>query len=118
MTTEHRRPATAKPSTLALIWRLLKVTPLRYGLTLLAFVSIWAMPVIPALLTREFFNRLETDVGWNFDTLVVAILAYGVARICILLFGMFMDAHFMFRLGATMRTNLLELLRLLRREVA
>lgn len=101
-------PDIHRPSTIRLIWELLKVTPLRYGLTLASFVLIWGMPVIPALLTKAFFDRLETGVGWNFDTLVVAMVAYGIARVSILLFGMFMDAHFMFRLGATMRTNLLE----------
>ena len=58
------------------------------------------------LITRAFFNRLETGVGLNVTTVVVLIGAYGLGRLVNMVVAMHNDVHFMFRLGALMRRNM------------
>ena len=73
-------------------------------------VKLWVMPVIPALITRAFFDRItgETTTGFTVATLVAVMVAYGFARITIMMFGMWIDIHLVFRISTLMRRNMLE----------
>ncbi len=98
---------TSVPS-LRLMIRLVRVAPWRYAANAVLWTSIWLLPIVAALITREFFNRLETEPGFNPATLIVMIIAYGLARLVVMATAMWNDIHFGFRLGSLLRRNILE----------
>lgn len=80
--------------------------PWRWLANVVLWTAIWSMPILVGLLTREFFNTLEGDIGWSITTLVVLMAAYGLGRITVMVVAMHNDVHFMFRVGALMRRNM------------
>ena len=82
----------------------------RYLLNVLTWASIWVMPMIPALITKAFFDRItgEATAGFNVPTLVMFVVVYAVGRIAVMFLGMWNDAHLMFRIGTLMRRNMLD----------
>ena len=80
----------------------------RYAANVVIWASIWLMPVIPALIVRAFFESLELETGTNPGTFVAAVLAYGVARVAVMVLGMHNDIHFEFRNASQLRRNMLE----------
>ena len=89
--------------------RLMSAHPWRYAGNLLLWTAIWAMPIVPGLITKEFFDRLEMDpAGINVGTLIALLVAYGVGRILVMFIGMLVDVNFLFRTGSLMRRNMLE----------
>lgn len=82
----------------------------RYVLNSLGWGTIWVMPVIPALIAREFFDRVtgEETAGLTVGTLVALTVAYGIARVSVMLLAMWNDIHLTFRVATLMRRNLLE----------
>ena len=89
---------------------LIKYQKGRYALNVLTWASIWVMPMIPALITKAFFDRVtgETSAGFNVPTLVMFVVVYAFGRISVMFLGMWNDAHLMFRIGTLMRRNMLE----------
>ncbi len=94
--------------TLRLMAGLIRFAPWRYAANILLWAGVWAMPIVPALITREYFNRLEARPGFDVTTLVVALAAYGLARLAVMAVGMLNDIHFAFRISSLMRRNMLE----------
>ena len=89
---------------------LIKYQKGRYALNVLTWASIWVMPMIPALITKAFFDRItgESTAGFNVPTLVMIVMVYAFGRISVMFLGMWNDAHLMFRIGTLMRRNMLE----------
>jgi len=96
--------------TLHLMWGLIRLQPLRYFANVVAWSTVWVMPVIPGLITKAFFDRITGDqtAGFTVGTLIAFLGAYAVARVGIVQFGMFNDENFRFRASALLRRNLLE----------
>lgn len=103
--TESKRPTI---KTGRIMWRLIRFAPWRYTANLLIWTSMWLLPIIPALLTRQYFNMLEADPGFNPATLIAGLLGYGLARLCLMFIGIFNDIHLNYRLSSLMRRNMLE----------
>ncbi|MDJ0962550.1 MAG: ABC transporter ATP-binding protein [Acidimicrobiia bacterium] len=101
-------PSTPRTPAARTLARLLGAHRKRYVGNLLAWTAIWAMPVIPALIMRAYFNGLESDIGFNVTTIIVALVAYGLLRITAMVIGMWTDIHFMYRTGSLLRRNMLE----------
>lgn len=85
---------------------LVRSFPWRWLANVFLWTSIWTMPILVGLITRAFFNRLETGVGLNIATLVVLMAAYGLGRVIVMVIAMHNDVHFMFRVGSLMRRNM------------
>ncbi len=81
----------------------------RWALNALIWVAIYVMPVVPGLITRAFFDRISgaTTGGFGVPLLVALLAAYGVVRISIMAWGMWVDIHFRFRNQTLLRRNLL-----------
>lgn len=81
----------------------------RWALNALIWVAIYLMPVIPGLITQAFFNRVSgaDPDGPGVPLLVGLLAAYGVARITVMFWGMWVDIHFRFRNTVLLRRNLL-----------
>jgi len=88
--------------------RLLAANRRRYLVNLVAWTTIWAIPVIPAFIMRAFFNGLEATAGFNVTTIIAALAAYGILRLTAMAIGMWTDIHFMYRTGSLLRRNMLE----------
>lgn len=80
--------------------------PWRWSINVVLWTTIWTMPVLVGLITREFFDNLEGDVGFTITTLVVLMVAYGLGRITVVVLAMHNDVHFMFRAGSLLRRNM------------
>lgn len=78
-----------------------------WALNVLLWSAIWTMPLLAGLIGAAFFERLELDRGPVVSTLVLLMLAYGVGRIALVLVSMHNDAHFVFRTGAVLQSNML-----------
>jgi len=106
MTTRSDSP---KAPTARIGWRLIRNEPVRYVGIAILWSTIWVMPVIPALITRAFFDRItgEAGAGFTVPTLIALMMGYGIARLAVMLLGMWTDIHFMFRTGTQLRRNML-----------
>lgn len=89
-----------------LMARLIRRYPWRWLADAILWTTIWTMPVLVGLITREFFDTLEGDVGFTVGTLVAMMVAYGLGRIVMVVVGMHNDVHFMFRVGSLLRHNM------------
>jgi len=93
--------------TARLMFGSVRFVPWRYAANVLLWSAIWLMPIIPALITREFFDSLELDTGANPATLIAAVVAYGLGRIALMFLAMHNDVHLEFRVSSLMRRNML-----------
>ena len=80
----------------------------RYLANLLLWTIIWVIPVIPALITRQFFDGLESEIGVNVVTVIAWLTAYGLGRIAVMAVGMWNDVQFIVRSENAVRRNMLE----------
>jgi ATP-binding cassette subfamily B protein len=81
-----------------------------FFLNMAGWATMWVLPVIPALITREFFDRITGDdpAGFTVGTLVAIMVAYGFGRITLMVAAMWNDIHLTFRVSSLMRRNMLE----------
>jgi ATP-binding cassette subfamily B protein len=96
-------------SGLRYLWRLILFRPWLYLLNAVLWTLIYAGPMVPGLLLREFFNTLTEDgARFSVTTLVVLMIAQAAARVVLNLSGMAADAFHRFGTSALLRRNLLE----------
>jgi len=101
---------TSHVPTARLGWGLITQHRLRYAINVVMWASMWVMPVIPALITRIFFDSITGDTA-NAPPIVVLVaitLAYAIGRITFVIVAMWNDVHLMFRVGTLLRRNMLE----------
>ncbi|MBP1632950.1 MAG: transporter ATP-binding protein, partial [Acidobacteria bacterium] len=81
----------------------------RWALNVAIWVAIYVMPIVPGLITQAFFDRVSgaRTGGFGVPVLVGIIAAYGVGRIAVMFWGMWVDIHFRFRNQTLLRRNLL-----------
>ena len=92
---------------LRLMARLIRAAPGWYFANIFLWTSIWVIPVIPALITRRFFDELGT-AGFDPATLIGLLVGYGLARLAVMFTAMWNDVNFMFRISSTLRRHMLE----------
>jgi ATP-binding cassette subfamily B protein len=95
--------------TARLMLRLIRNQPWLYLANAIGWTVIWCLAFVPALAVRTFFDAISGQEAASFSvrTLVVIMLAYGAGYIVIMWLAMWNDAHFMFRVGAQLRRNML-----------
>ncbi len=102
MTTRSQAPITR------MILRLIRNQPIRYGASLLLWITIWTMPILIGLVVAAFFDQLTGEiVGWNLPTILAVLWAYVAARIVIVFGAMRLHSEVLFRAGASMRGSML-----------
>jgi len=75
----------ASVPTARMMGRLIRANPGRYAVNAMVWTTMWVMPIVPALITRRFFDGLG-QAGFNAATLVALIAAYAVARLSVMTF--------------------------------
>ena len=91
-------------------WGLIRFRKARYVINAVIWASMWLMPIIPAVITRTFFDAAtgaRTDAP-TVPMLIALVVAYAVARISVMILGMWNDAHLMLRISTLLRRNMLE----------
>ena len=89
-----------------LIGSLIRRAPALWAVNAVLWTAIWTMPVLVGLITREFFDSLAGEDTFSITTLVLLVAAYGLGRIVMVVIGMHIDVHFLFRTGARLRRNM------------
>jgi ATP-binding cassette subfamily B protein len=83
--------------------------PGRYALNALLWTTIWAMPIIPGLITKEFFDGLtgDAEMSPSVTMLIGFLFVYVAVRVVLIFVGLVNDGHLVFRVSALLRHNML-----------
>ncbi|RED54915.1 ABC transporter ATP-binding protein [Cohnella lupini] len=97
-------------STFTYMWRLIRYRPTWYILNAVVWTGIYLMPIVPGLLTKEFFDSLAGQSATNLGTwgLIALLMGFAMARCASVYVGFITDVNFRFRMGMLLRRNLLE----------
>lgn len=97
-------------STFTYMWRLISYRPIWYILNAVVWTGIYLMPIVPGLLTKEFFDSLagQSTMGYGVWGLIALLLGFALARSASIYIGFITDVNFRFRMGMLLRRNLLE----------
>ena len=89
--------------------RLIRYRPWLFLLTSLCWGCFHALPLAAGLLTREIFNELggKGEVGFDVWTLLALVVGVSLARVSIMIGGVWTWSTLFFTLGSLMRRNML-----------
>lgn len=89
---------------------MVRYVPLLYTWNLINWVLIIAVPILPGLVTKLFFDTLtgESTAGLNIPTIIALLLGASLARVAMIVAGFISDVHFRFRAAGLLRRNMLE----------
>ena len=95
--------------TLKLMVGMVRFAPWRYAANAILWTLVWVMPVIPGLISKEFFDGLtgEESVSFGVNTLIAFVGAYGLGRMALVAVAMLNDVNFRFRIGSLLRRNMI-----------
>lgn len=101
--------ARASVPTFKLMVGMVRFAPWRYSGNAILWTLVWVMPVIPGLISKEFFDGLtgEASVSFGVNTLIAFMGAYGLARVALVAVAMLSDVNFRFRIGSLLRRNMI-----------
>ncbi|MBA2941189.1 ABC transporter ATP-binding protein [Paenibacillus sp. CGMCC 1.16610] len=97
-------------TTFQYLWRFIMYRPGRYFINAIAWTIIYLAPIVPGLITKQFFDSLTGNsmLGYGVWGLIALLIAAALGRICLIIIGFITDVHFRFRMGMLLRRNLLE----------
>ncbi|MFS0724801.1 ABC transporter ATP-binding protein [Paenibacillus sp. 1P07SE] len=92
------------------MWRLIRYEPVRYSVNAVMWTLIALAPIVPGLLTKQFFDVLEdsTALGFGIWGLIVLLVGAALVRVTLIVLGFITDVHYRFRMGMLLRRNVLE----------
>ncbi|AZN39100.1 ABC transporter ATP-binding protein [Paenibacillus albus] len=81
-----------------------------YVFNALAWSIIYLVPIVPGLITKEFFDSLTGNDSLKVGTwgIIALLLGASVARVVVIVLGFITDVQFRFRMGMMLRRNLLQ----------
>lgn len=97
-------------SALQLVWQIILYRPWLFIFSCIAWILIHASPLIPGLITREFFNTLSGNAKINTGIwgLVALVVIVSLVRSLNIIIGFRLDILFRFSMSGMIRKNLLE----------
>lgn len=95
--------------TSTLLWRLVRYKPLLYCANALMWTLIYLAPILPGLVSKEFFDSLLGNAQYDLSifSLIILLIVFALVRVVLIIFGFLTDVHYRFRVGAMIRRNLL-----------
>lgn len=95
--------------TFRLMVGMVRFAPWRYAANAVLWALVWVMPIVPGLITKEFFDGLtgEETATFSVTTLIAFMAAYGAGRVTLVLVAMWNDVNFRFRVGSLLRRNMI-----------
>lgn len=93
-----------------MVWELLKYRPIIFITNTLAWILVHASPLIPGLITREFFDSISGNAHINAGIwgLVILVVVTAIARSITIYAGFRLDVLFRFSISGLIRHNLLK----------
>ncbi|MBP1155022.1 MULTISPECIES: ABC transporter ATP-binding protein [unclassified Paenibacillus] len=97
-------------TTFSFLWKLTRYRKGLYLWNALAWSLIYLAPIVPGLITKQFFDMLSGHSLYHFGVgaLIAFLLLSALARVVFILFGFMTDVHFRFRIGGLLRRNVLK----------
>ncbi len=97
-------------STFSYMWRLIRYRPGWYMFNALVWTTIYLMPIVPGLVTKEFFDSLTGHAASGLGTwaLISLLVGFALSRSATVYLGFITDVNFRFRMGMLLRRNVLE----------
>lgn len=97
-------------STWTFMRKLVFYRPVLFLLNIVTWVTIYSIPILPGLVTKQFFDTLAGTSQYSFSvwTLIIFMLAAAIARVIAIYMGFLTDFNFRFRIGGLVRRNLLQ----------
>lgn len=95
--------------TFRLLLGLIAYRPWLYLGNMLAWTLIYLTPIVPGILTKQFFDELTGDAAFRLGigALIALLLAAALGRCMLIVLGFVSDVQFRFRAGGLLRRNLL-----------
>jgi ATP-binding cassette, subfamily B, bacterial len=92
-----------------LLWRMICYTPRLYSADTILWLFIAALPALPGIIIREFFNTLTNKSPFTLSVWawIALFLAVGLARIVAIITGRITKTQHRFTMSALVRRNLL-----------
>lgn len=96
-------------STLVFMRKVVFYRPVFFILNIVAWGLIYVIPLLPGLVTKEFFDTLAgtSPYSLSIGMIILLMLAAAIARALAIYTGFVTDLHFRFRISALIRRNLL-----------
>ena len=96
-------------TTLEFFRKLLRYSPIWYAANVFAWIGIYLAPILPGLVTKQFFDALAGQSPYSFGiwTLIALLLVSALVRSVLILFGFVTDVNFRMRIGGLLRRNML-----------
>ncbi|NBD27055.1 ABC transporter transmembrane domain-containing protein [Paenibacillus glycinis] len=96
-------------TTFQFLVRLITFRPLLYTANALAWTIIYLIPIVPGLITQQFFDSLTGEDTLKIGTwgIIALLLAAALARVVMIYVGCITDVQFRFRVAMILRRNLL-----------
>ncbi|CAG7642952.1 ABC transporter ATP-binding protein [Paenibacillus allorhizosphaerae] len=96
-------------TTFSFLWKLTCYRAGRYWLNAFAWTLIYLAPILPGLLTKQFFDLLtgHSAYGLGVGALIALLIGAAIARSALIFFGFITDVQFRFRIGGLLRRNML-----------
>ncbi|WP_127580210.1 ABC transporter ATP-binding protein [Paenibacillus koleovorans] len=96
-------------TTFQFLWRTIRYRGGMYAMNATAWSLIYLAPIVPGLITKEFFDLLsgEAAAGLGVWSLVALLLAAALGRSALILVGFVTDVQFRARIGGFLRRNML-----------
>lgn len=103
-------PGTKQPRTYQFMWRMIRFLPGLYSLNAALWAMVAMVPLIPGLISREFFDTLTGHARLNIGVwgLIALLIGAALARMCLVLFGALTDILHRFSMSTLLRRNALE----------
>ncbi|REE57417.1 ATP-binding cassette subfamily B protein [Paenibacillus taihuensis] len=97
-------------TTLQYLIRLITYRTRLYVFNALAWSIIYLVPIVPGLITKEFFDSLTGSGSLKMGTwgIIALVLGASVGRVVVIVLGFITDVQFRFRMGMMLRRNLLQ----------
>lgn len=104
---DWRRP---EKSILSTLWSLMRYRPLLFGLNVLAWGVFHSIPLVTAMLIGAIFDSLAGDasVGFNIWTLLALMVGVSIARVSVMVGGVWSWSTAYYTLIALVRRNLFD----------
>ncbi|QHW31997.1 ABC transporter ATP-binding protein [Paenibacillus rhizovicinus] len=96
-------------TTFQFLMRLITFRPLLYAVNALSWTIIYLIPIVPGLITQQFFDSLTGEDTLKVGTwgIIALLLAASLARVAMIYVGCITDVQFRFRVAMILRRNLL-----------
>ncbi|WP_394542828.1 ABC transporter ATP-binding protein (plasmid) [Priestia aryabhattai] len=92
------------------MWKLISYKPFLFIMNLIMWTIIYTLPLVPGLITKEFFDSLNGNSRFDLQSIIwaIALVIAVLVRIAFVFLGNVIDVKFRFKISSLVRKNILE----------